>query len=95
MSLPESKQAFPHIKNIIISEFADGPEKIILEKEWKEIVEEKWKVWKQGGVATSVLCNDFVEVLLGRKGICGLLETLLDKLQGCAVVFIVIASQIL
>lgn len=42
--------------------------------------------------AISVLCNGFVEVLLGRKGVSGLLETLLDKLQGCAVVFMHIVS---
>lgn len=78
-----------------MTKFADGPEEIILEKEWKESVEEKWKVWKQGGAAISVLCNDFTEVLLWRKGVSGLLETLLDKLQGCAVVFMRIVSQIL
>lgn len=43
----------------------------------------------------SLLCNDFVEVFLGRKGVCHLSETLLDRLQGRAVVFMHIASQIL
>lgn len=46
MLLPESKQTFPHIKKIIISEYADGPEKIILDKV-------KGKVWKKNGKSES------------------------------------------
>lgn len=42
-----------------------------------------------------MLCNGFIEILLGRKGVSDLLETLLDKLQGCAVVVTNIVSQML
>ena len=91
MSLPESKQTFPHIKKK--KGFAHGPEEIILEKV---------KVWKKNGKFESKDGQQFLccamaslKFLLGRKGVPGLLETLLDKLQGYAVVFMHKASQIL